>query len=663
MLSSAALRAAVVGLCFSLTACGGGSGGGGGGTTSGGGPVSGTGLIPSPQAAGATLVNDATTLRPLIAGAKWIYAGTDSQNGFTDKYSNIVTQSSSGGAFTETGSDSFHAGVDTANIAASAGSITSTSQTALPSGPNQQISFQELRSPVRQNDQVTVLDQHFADLGHDFDGDGKNDSGDLAIYRQVIGMDDISLSDGSIQHAVRVDTIGLARITYSKSGTTSQAVQVALQSTWYAAGIGIIKQRLTVPISDTSNQVTEEILTYFDGVDRGLGSSPAIGAQVAPDAGSRVGLPLQSVDNTVVFPDHVVVIGRFDDAAGAPTAISSIDTSGNVTHTSFYSGLLFSSFKAVGGQLISLTPSDAPRCQVELARYDANGRQAAGAASTTIVIAPSTGQTICTDLPQLKFASDGNRFWIAAVRQSLSVNGWVTDLMVRPYDVNGLPLAPETTVFTANGLLNSNLSLGPGIDFKSISAAAGKVFISYRTDNSGNVNLAAVSSDGSVTHGSVAPIVANADSPTLLASPSSAVLLWQGPSDGPFGMAPTRGVLLDGNLNPVLAPGSTGIDSQTLSTTLSTDVGGGFLLNGTGDAILIGKSDMPSDTTGTLTLGAYMASAGALAAQTVAPISISLADFSATGRIDQMQLAPLGNRVLVMVASQSKLYVKVAWLH
>lgn len=643
-------------LSLLLAACGGGSG-----SSSG---VSSSGLVPPPSSLGATLVADATTLRPLIAGSSWGYAGTDTVNGSSTSYTDTVTQTATGNAITEAASNAFNGGTDTTSLSADGGTVTNRALAQFPGGTSQQLSYPELRSPVRQNDQMTVHDQHYADIGSDLDGDGKNDSGDIGIYRVVIGMEDVALPNGTTQHAVRVDMIAMVRATLSSNGAVTPAVRAALQSTWYAPGIGIVKQRLTTPVSDTSNEVVEEVLTYFDGITKGFGTKPATEVRVAADAAVGAGQSLPDANAVVAFPDHAVVIGTYMDAARATqyTALSSIDTNGKVLRTSLYTGVPTSGFLSVGGQLVAVaTGNDAVQpCQAKLLHFDAHGAQFDANSNSAITFAPAAGQTLCNDVSQLMSASDGNRLWLAMVRHSLSTGGWVTDLFVQPFDDQGTPLAGETRLLSANTFLSDNLSFG-GIALKSVSAAGGKVVVGYATDASSSLKLASITSAGVLTQASVGPATASSNGPTLLATPGGAALLWQGPTDIATNIAPVRGSLLDSNLMPLLSNGS--LDTQTLPASLAGCLNCALLLNGSGETLLVGNTNFSNSQSATMTFASFSTSAGALASQAVSPVQLSLADVTRDGSgISQIRVVPFADRVLIVAAANSRLYTKIAWL-
>lgn len=603
-------------------------------------------------------------MRPLIDGASWGYAGTDTLNGVSTSYSNTVTQVVSGGILTERASNAFRDGVDAVTLSASGGAVYSSALAALTGISTQLITYPELRSPVRLNDQVTVLDQRFSDIGIDSDGDGKRDSGEIGIYRIVAGLEDVILANGATRQAVRVDMFAIARVTLSSTGVTSPATQVALQSTWFAEGIGVVKQRLTTPVSATSNQVVEEVLTYFDGISKGFGAAPAVQVRMAADAAVDPDRPLESAISVVGFSDHAVLIGDFVGSQSTrSTAISSVDKRGQVTRTSLYAGLQRSGFVALGDRLLAVVTADnmASSCQFELMHFDAHGVRVTGRANSVITIRPALGQTLCSGVPQLQFAVDGSRLWVAMVRRSLSSSGWVTDLVVRPFDAEGNPLADETTVFSANRLLSTVSTISDGLTLQSASAAGGKVVVGYLTDGSGKLKLASVTDAGVVTRTEYAPATARLDAAAVLATSKGAALLWQGPQDPLLRLAPARGVLLDVNLLPQLSSDN-GLDAQNLLGAPACTVACLRFMSGPGDSIWVGKAALPSDAPGVLSFASYNASAGALAAQDAQLAQFSLADIDERGlAINQFHVIPFADRTLVVASARNKLYTKIFW--
>jgi hypothetical protein len=240
-----------------LAACG------GGGSDDDGGDQS-TGLVPTPPPLGATLADDATTLRPLVPGAVWQYSGTNASG---DSYENTVSHSSASPGVTETGTNTFDTGAGSVHVVAANGQILQPDpQDADGDGVADISNVVELRSPVRVNDQIVALDERIPGLVPDVDGDGQAEFFDLAIYSRVMGAEDVALEGLPTQHAVRVDHIVIGRVVLSRDGTRLPSVS-STQSIWYAENLGIVRRRLDAPSDDgLSRDVTDERLTGWSGL-------------------------------------------------------------------------------------------------------------------------------------------------------------------------------------------------------------------------------------------------------------------------------------------------------------------------------------------------------------------------------------------------------------
>ena len=644
-----------IGLFSLLVACGGGGSSGSDGTNTGGSDTANS-IVPAAPPLGEILTADASSLRPLISGATWTYAGIHTLDGNSTRYTNAVTQTAQGGTFTETSSNALNEGTDSVTLSLSNGSIINSSVGALLSGLTQQITYPELRSPVRQNDQITLMDQQVTDIGEDLDGDGKNDSGEVGVYRIVVGAEDVSMPNGIVEHAVRVDTVFLVRVTLSSTGAVSETLQAGLQSSWYAPGIGIVKQEFTIPVTDSSDEVFEEVLTSFDGITRGFGATPATTALIPSNAAMAAGQTLQSVNAAVAFSDHAILVGSFTNAqATTYTAISSVDIHGQVSQTNFYTGVPTSGFYALGNQLVAVQPSDSSGngCQLNVFLFDAHGVRAAGDFPRVVDIPPAPGQTLCHRISQLQIASDGSQLWLAMVRSSISTSGWVTDMFIRPFDASGAPLANETTLQSVNTLATT------GFDLRSLSAAGGTARVAYFPDAGTTLRLTSITDAGIQKQANLALNSSSVTGLTLLAKADATGLFWQGLTNAGTGQAPTLGVLLDTDLNPVIANGNNSLDAQTLPRCS----GCATFLNGA-DASWVMESDHLSiSSASSVTLSTLASTSGALTSQTVTPMLLSLSDIGDAGmNIMSLRLVPFANRVLVLAEANQQLFTKLAWL-
>lgn len=252
MRRTTSLVCVVVALLLGLLAgCGGGGGGSGGGTgttapdTGGGGTGTGatsaTGLVPAAPAVGEVLQADTAAFRPMSAGASWTYRDEANGNGVEVT---VSQRSGANGSFVETRSD------DTTNpttVRLGAGGRIETTA-SLPLSPTRsiQVDGTELPAALRANEQFTVVDQQITDSGVDADADGRPDPVDVAVWRRVIGNEAVALPNrAQPMEAVRVDTWILVRI--RPSGGTAAVTEGRRVATWYARGIGVVREALFRP--------------------------------------------------------------------------------------------------------------------------------------------------------------------------------------------------------------------------------------------------------------------------------------------------------------------------------------------------------------------------------------------------------------------------------
>lgn len=277
---------AVVLIAIGLAGCGGGGSGSGNGTG-----VSRSGLMPAAPLPGEALFEDAAVLRPVRAGATYRYRGTRNDEASITSYTNEVEHGGTGDQVVETSSNLFDAGEDISAFQVDRSAVVLTTALDVTGDGRAEVSRMDmLRSPVRKNEQYNLADLHLPGGIEDVDGDGQPDTADMALYRRVVGMEDVELGGLPTQRALRVDMVVLLRVTGSADGRTSP-VSTITQSTWYAPGVGIVRQRLDSPIAGLPTRlVHDERLTGWNDAVRGFGySTPR--ALTASIGSTATGLP------------------------------------------------------------------------------------------------------------------------------------------------------------------------------------------------------------------------------------------------------------------------------------------------------------------------------------------------------------------------------------
>jgi hypothetical protein len=550
------VRLAIAALAVGLTSCGGGGGGGdaGGGTTA-------TGLVPTPPAVGATLHGDASTLRPFRSGARWEYRGaTTAHTGATPTtYLTATTQSgvTATGA-TETTTNSGNNGSDMQTLSLSGGVIGIPQQVDFAGkGALQTINFIELRSPVRQDDQYTILDRRYADTAIDADADGKADALDVAIYARVAGAETVTLPNLPALSAVRVDTVVLSRVTLSSTGERSPVAQGAIR-TWYAAGIGIVRQNTTVP-TDAGDDVatTDEKIVSWDGVTTGLGALASVDAVVPATNPVFPGAALPGgVSELFAFAmgDHALV---FTDAPGLAggTLASTVDLRGHVLGSTLLAGLSMHSSGRIaahadGVVYLDSLSSGAVR-DYSLTRIDAQGQLVGAVRGVTLGLGGAHTSSYVGDITA---AADGNTLWLLWSRPYYDpgIGPPGTELVLRAFSLDGVPLEPERVVDPAHGGGNLQMAASGGQVLMTWTRLAGEHEVMFGSASIG-------------TAATVRTLVSGLPSSNAFVTPlrlgAQGALLWSAVLGTGAPLESASGVLLDASLAPLRA-GATLLDEQ-----------------------------------------------------------------------------------------------------
>lgn len=601
---------------IALTACG----GGGGSTTPAPPPTdsgSVTGLIPA-AAPGPVLYQDAGTLRPLQGGAVWTYSGTytGTTAGQSPSYTNTVTQQAAGSGVSESATNIFETGTDTATVTVDAAGVHTSENVNLFGGSTTgPLSDLELRSPVRQNDQIKLLDQQQVDLGADLDGDGVNDKADIAAYRVVVGNESVELPNLSPVTALRVD-VTIAMRAYASSTGAATPVLTFVESIWYEPGVGIVRQKLTAPTATGTNEVYDEVLTRWDGVNHGLGVMAMQKAILPASAGSAAGFWSAGAIAALTFGDHSVVQTGFPEAAntsgtsGFGAYFAVLDMRGNVTSFAAYDSLtsLRQAKMVPTSQGFALVSPVNTSGTGTLATFDAQAK----------LLAPTTGIGYDVTTPGLiqeyergsAIAGDATGWWIVWQR-SYAIVGvrTVYEVAARKFDYAGHALT--------NALVLAELdSANSGGEF-AVAASNGTALITWKAQD-GATQYVRLS--GNPTAAPTAQTFGTAGDgvfvdPLVTSTAGGFVLTWSslvnsGNALGEFG------VLLGTDGLPVFRSGSTGLASETLGGHWPAgDLGAAWGADKTGGGLVAAGATFVESTNAEPTgyyVAAYAAPTGAL---------------------------------------------------
>jgi hypothetical protein len=462
-------------LLASMSGCGGGGGGAiGGSTASATSSAASSGLVPEAGMAGATLYADASPLRILRDGAVWTFHGVDQPRGAASEpseirtYTDTVRHAATSGGMMENGSNVFNDGPDTSGpIHLDGGAYKYTQMVSLPGNtPAQAVDVTELRSPVKVNDQYVSLDQHMTDGGIDIDGDKVNDALDLAIYSRVIGEELLDLPNRRHVKAVRVDTIMRTRFIASKTGNASPLYE-AVQSNWYAPGLGIVQIRTNLPnASDPAlpSRIVTETLQNWDGLTEGLGNTD-VAAGVAPVSSPLAGAALQYPLDAVGFDTHAVVATFIPgQPSSVGLALAQLDTRGKVLAARSYTRAeLFPAagyfneprLLRVGSELRLLARTD--NGGVSMVALDPTGQHILRPA-ITMLSDPQFGYDY--ERTSYRVSTDGSSIWLGWVRIVPAPDSvYLRSMVIQHFDASGQMLGGARVISDPVAADISNFSM------------------------------------------------------------------------------------------------------------------------------------------------------------------------------------------------------------
>jgi microcompartment protein CcmK/EutM len=655
----------------SVSGCGGGVGGTGSAGNAGAAPaapppavsVPETGLVPPAPAPGATLYADAAPLRVLRDGAVWTYHGIDQPGGegstvtSFDAYTNVVRQAAAGTGVLESASDAFRSGADSSTLRFEGGAYKSTGQFAFSNKAKPlTVDVIELRSPVKVNDQYVSLDKHIADSGADFDGDGINDAFDAAVYSRVIGEEVLDLPNRGQVKAVRVDMTLRARVSYSMNHTYSPVYE-AVQSNWYAPGIGIVKARVVTPNTQPSlaNSVTTEILENWDGLTEGLGHTDTAAA-IAPARSALAGSGLQYLQDAVGFDTHAVaVVYAPGQASATGLALAQLDSRGKVVAARRY-------------ERTELFPSTQWFSQPRLLRVGDELRLFAftGNNNVSMVALDATGQRVLRPAvnvlfdPQIsgdyegmgyRVVADGAGIWIGWLRTTQDADSARrVSLIVQHLDRDGQALGAERIALDAAYADIGNVSMA---------LSGSRLALSWRQMSGLQARQLAmidtVSGELVASRTLDIPFETCNRVDTLSLQPGLAMTCWN------MWMPPLAVARLDGNGDPILPAGAT-LATDILRLPSVPFFGSTATFNGSGGQLFVsaggGGKYWPEDSLESrfatvLQAGAGkgpLASSPVLLARIPTPLSVQ-------------RMVKLGNRLLLLGAgNDGYLNTTVVWL-
>ena len=523
--------------------------------------------VPAASEPGAVLYASATSLRPLADEALWVYRGTRTANGQQLHYSSFrqVTASAAG----------FHERVS--SPLANASRIQTLTPGAEQIGIEQDLLLAvgtfpvrgtELKSPVRQGEQIKLAQVQMAPLALDLDGDGKQDLIDVAAWSRVVGNEDVELPEleRSVR-ALRVDTTMVSR-THRSSQVQPDASQTVVQSTWFAPGVGIVRNSRTQPVASSAGVgavESDERLQLWDGISTGLGLVPSSPVSVAGGS-AAVGPWLGQTHSAVRQGNQAFILSAASAGTDALT-LSVLNGRGRLEHSVEHSGL--ATLNQPRPQLMPLGDGVAVVRReagvllypdqlenLKLARFDAKAQRLGK--DIWLVDSALAGS--------LQAASDGQTIWVSWVDPGSARQP--RRLMLQGFDALGDIKTRAHSLDTRDGTETMTQI--------AVTAQQGRVMVNWRVESAAGVELrqalgsatlpptVATLTTTSITTLATASSALAGAAVTPLLTESLAAITWLQPLDSSNRLVAPRAVALDGAAQARRAT-SGGLDQELLA--------------------------------------------------------------------------------------------------
>jgi len=132
-----------------------------------------------------------------------------------------------------------------------------------------------MRLPAHAGDSFVQLDTT-VDSGQDFDGDGRPDRVALHAVMNIIGLESITTSAGTLTNTLHQQQVLTETVQPSSGVATFQIVVTT--DTWYAPGVGVVRNVTTQQGPGLSGTTTETLTRYRVGTLQGGANVPSVQA-------------------------------------------------------------------------------------------------------------------------------------------------------------------------------------------------------------------------------------------------------------------------------------------------------------------------------------------------------------------------------------------------
>jgi hypothetical protein len=124
----------------------------------------------------------------------------------------------------------------------------------------QLVPYPELRFPLQPGSTFQSFNKQGLNFGRDLDGDGKNETAAINAQVNVVGFENVTVTAGTFPNTIRVETALNLVITLSMSGSTIPLTST--QTTWFASGVGPVKETNVIQSQGVTDAISEELVSY-----------------------------------------------------------------------------------------------------------------------------------------------------------------------------------------------------------------------------------------------------------------------------------------------------------------------------------------------------------------------------------------------------------------
>lgn len=123
----------------------------------------------------------------------------------------------------------------------------------------QLVPYPELRFPLQPGSEFQAFNKQGLNYGQDADSDGKDETAAVTAQVKVVGFENVTVAAGTFSNTIRVESTVNLVVTLSGGGIIPVT---ATQTTWFASGVGPVKQTSVTQWQGQSDTIAQELVSY-----------------------------------------------------------------------------------------------------------------------------------------------------------------------------------------------------------------------------------------------------------------------------------------------------------------------------------------------------------------------------------------------------------------